>query len=358
MAAVPGARFRIGRSAALAAAALSFCLTGLAASQEIAFFRIGTGSTGGTYFPVGGLIASLISNPPGSRPCDRGGSCGVDGLIAVAQSTQGSVENIDAISEGRLESGLVQADIAYWAFHGSGPYAEKGPVSDLRVIANLYPEALQIVVRRDSGIAGVRDLAGKRVSLGEEASGTLVDALIVLGAYGLDEDDLVPFYLNPGPSNDMMVAGELDAYFLVAGTPTNVIMDLGQQIDIDLLPIDGEEAAALIAEYPFFAMHLVPALTYPGTLEIRTLSVGAQWAVSAAVPDDLVYGITRALWHENSRRLLDAGHPKGRLIRPQSALHGLGIPLHPGAARYYEEIGALEVAPQAGDGEATAAPAD
>ena len=123
--------------------------------SSLSFFRIGTGSTGGTYFPIGGLIANIISNPPGSRSCEKGGSCGVPGLIAVAQSTEGSVHNVDAIAVGEIESGLSQSDVAYWAYTGTGVYGQRGPVTQLRLIANLYPESLQIVVRRDSDIAAI-----------------------------------------------------------------------------------------------------------------------------------------------------------------------------------------------------------
>ena len=134
-------------------------------AQKITFFRVGTGSTGGTYFPIGGLIANAISNPPGSRPCNRGGSCGVPGLIAVAQSTQGSVDNVARIKAGSLESGLVQADIAYWAFNGAGIYKPKDAVKSLRVIASLYPESIHIVVRRNSKITSVGALTSPSRSI-------------------------------------------------------------------------------------------------------------------------------------------------------------------------------------------------
>ena len=332
-------------SVCVVAALTVFAAVGTApGAQDIRFFRIGTGSTGGTYFPIGGLLANIISNPPGSRPCDKGGSCGVPGLIAVAQSTEGSVANIAAIVSGDMESGLSQADIAYWAHTGTGVYAEQGPVESLRFIANLYPESLQIVVRRESGIKTIADLKGKRVSLGAEESGTLVDAQIVMAAYGLGLADIEAVFLRPGPAGDLMQQGELDAFFLVAGAPTNAISDLSRQIDIDLLPIESERIKTLVEEYPFFAPHLLPAETYQGTAETRTVAVGAQWIVSSDVEDDLVYRMTQALWHENTRALLDGGHPKGVQIRLQTALQGAGIPIHDGAARFYREAGLLSAA--------------
>ncbi len=312
------------------------------AAQQIEFFRIGTGSTGGTYFPIGGLIANIISNPPGSRDCDSGGSCGVPGLIAVAQSTEGSVDNINQITDGDIESGLSQADVAYWAHTGTGVYSLRGPITNLRLIANLYPESVQVVVRRDSGIESVADLRGKRVSLGAPESGTLVDAEIVLGAYGLTNADIEPHFLAPGPAGDLMSAGELDAFFIVAGVPTNAVAALSNAIDIDILSLEGPEAEKLMEEYPFFAFNLVPAQTYDGSAEARTLSVGAQWIISEDIDEDKVYGLTRALWSENSRTLLDNTHPKGRQIRLEDALTGAAIPLHPGAERFYREQGLIE----------------
>jgi len=312
------------------------------ADEDITFFRIGTGSASGTYFPIGGLLANAISRPPGSRPCEKGGSCGVPGLIAVAESTQGSVENVDRVATGRLESGLAQADIAYWAYHGKGFYFAKGAVGHLRAIANLYPEKVHIVVRADSGIKSVADLAGKRVSLGEEESGTLVDAKIILKAWGLTPNDLDARFLKPGLSTDLLRKGALDGMFLVAGEPVPAIANLAKQVPVRLIPISGPEAAAIRAEYPFFAAATIETGAYSGVDGISTVSVGAQWVLSADLDNDLVYGITRALWHKNTRHLLDSGHPEGRKIRLETAFDGLAIPLHDGAARYYREMGLLQ----------------
>jgi TRAP transporter TAXI family solute receptor len=328
------------RWAGRCAAALLAVLVSLSALAQVGqFFRIGTGSTGGTYFPIGAILASAISNPPGSRECDRGGSCGVPGLIAVAQSTTGSVENVRAIGDGSLESGLSQADVAFWAFHGRHTFAETGPIQNLRAIANLYPEMIHIVVRRDAGILTVRDLRGKRVSLDREGSGTLVDALLILEAYGLKQDDLTIEHLEPGPAADRLREGTLDAFFFVAGVPAAAITDLAAAVPVGLVPITGPEAERLRQTYPFFSANYIPAGSYPGVYSTPTVSVGAQWLVAAEVPEETVYGVTRALWHPSTGKLLDAGHAQGRHIRPETALDGIGIPLHPGAMRYYREAG-------------------
>lgn len=332
-------RVTVALCAALALGGAAAVTFGGGEALAIAFFRIGTGSTDGTYFPVGGILASAISKPPGSRECEVGGSCGVAGLIAVAQSTEGSVANVRGIAEGRLESGLSQADISYWAYTGQGIFKEGGPLTELRTIANLFPETVHLVVRRGTDIASVGDLRGKRVSLDREGSGTRVDALLILKAYGLKEKDLDTYAMPVGVAADMLRAGELDAFFMVVGAPATAITDLAQEGLTSLVPIAGPEADTLRETYPFFSSDRIPSGTYWNVATTDTLSVGAQWIVSAEVSDELVYGITRALWHGSTRRLLDSGHPKGRLITLDNALKGLVVPLHPGARRYYEENG-------------------
>ena len=326
----------------LLAGVLGLCAGAPATAQEMTFFRIGTGGVAGTYYPIGGLIADIISSPPGARPCHRGGSCGVPGLVGIAQSSNGSVANVDAIHSGMLESGFVQSDIAHWAYTGTGIYAGSPPVDNLRAIANLYPESIHLVARKGAGISSVADLAGKRVSLDEPGSGTLVDARIILAAYGLSEDDLQAEYIKPSVGVDMMGDDGLDAFIIVAGYPTGSVAEMCATMGCELVPIDGPQVDALLQQYPFFARDVIPAGTYPGVPETPTLSVGAQWVVAAEVDEDLVYGITKALWHDNARILLDDGHAKGRVIRLETALDGVGIPLHPGAERYYREVGLLE----------------
>jgi len=329
----------------LAAAALLLvgaALAQVSLGQETRYLRIGTAATGGTYYPIGGLIAGAISNPPGSRPCDKGGSCGVPGLIAVAQSTQGSVQNVEMIARGQLEAALSQSDIAFWAHSGTGVFQTRGRITELRSVANLYPEHIHLVVRWDSQITRVSELRGKRVSLGELSSGTLVDAKIILRAYGLDERDLDAVYGSPDQASDQLRAGTIDAFFLIAGSPVAAIAELARQRDIRLIPIDGPESDKVLEQFKFFSRATIKAETYSGVEETPTLAVSAQFLVSAKLSDDLVYGITRALWHASTRTLFDGGHPKGASIRLETALDGLAIPLHPGAERWYKEAGRIK----------------
>lgn len=318
-------------------------LAGAASAQEMSFFRIGTGGTSGTYYPIGGLLANAISNPPGSRPCEEGGSCGVPGLVASAIASNGSVANVNAIMGGAMESGFAQGDVAAWAQTGTGIWEGKPAADKLRAIANLYPESLHLVATKASGIDSIDDLKGKKVSLDEPGSGTLVDAKIVLESAGLTEADIQPEYLKPDQAADRMKDGQMDAFFFVGGYPAGAIAELSSQHEITLVPIAGDAAKAIVEKYPFFAADKVPAGTYKGVdADVETLAVGAQWVTSADQKDDLVYEITKALWNDNTRKQLDAGHAKGKMIVKENALAGLGLPLHPGAERFYKEAGLLK----------------
>jgi len=335
---VPAARALTG----LITAALLVLGSALVSAEDIRFFRIGTGTTGGTYFPVGGMLANAISNPPGSRPCDRGGSCGVPGLIAVAQATQGSVENLKEMRTGTLESALSQADIAFWAYQAIGPYKGQPAFDQLTAIANLYTETVHVVVRAESDIRNIGDLRGKVVSIGEEGSGTLVEARVILDAYGVSEKDIEARYLKPGPAGDRLVEHDIDAFFIVGGHPVAAVAEAAARTPVRLLSFDDPHGRSLKEHLPFFTESVIDEGVYDGVLATRTLGVGAQWLVRGDVPEELVYGITRALWHPNTRRLLDNGHPKGPAIQLTNALNGLAVPLHPGASRFYREAGVLK----------------
>ena len=310
-----------------------------ARAQDINFFRIVTGGTVGTYFPIGGLIANAISNPPGSRPCSEGGSCGVPGLVATAVASNGSVANAAAIGNGTAQSGFVQSDVTYWAYSGTGIYEGRGRIDTLRVIANLYAESIHLVARRGAGIKSVTDLRGKRVSLDEPGSGTLVDARMILAAFGLTEKDIVPSYLPAQRVADSLREGAIDAFFNVSGWPQSAVAELATTVGIELVPISGPQAEQLVKQYSFLGIDQIPDSAYKGVSGVPTVSVHALWVTSAKQPEDLIYKITAALWNSSTRKLLDSGHAKGRDIRLETALTGVGIPLHPGAERFYKEKG-------------------
>ena len=323
-----------------------------ALTQDVNVIRIGTGSTAGTYFPIGGLIGNAISNPPGSRPCDRGGSCGVPGLIAVAQSTGGSVENLEAVASGTMEMGLSQADVTYWSFFGTGFFEGRQPRDSLRALANLFPENIHLIARAESGIETLSDLRGKRVSLGGPGSGSRIDARLILTAFGLKFSEMTLSNLDLEPSADALVAGDIDAFFLVSGAPALAIRDLAERIDLKFVPIDGPIASKLMKIFPFFELGVIPAGVYGNNPSTETLDVGALLIVRDDMEDELAYGIANALWHSNTAPLLANGHPRARFMSLTNAAKGVGIKLHPGAVKYYIEQGMLP-APNADQADAS-----
>ena len=316
-------------------------LSGKSFAQELKFFTIGTGGTAYTYYPVGGMIANAISKPPGSRECGKGGSCGVPNLIASAVSSRGSVDNVNAIISGLRNSGFAQSDVAYWAYTGTGTMEGKEPAKDLRTIAALFQEHIHLVALKKSNINSVKDLKGKRVSLDEPGSGTYVDAKLILESNGLSTSDVKAEALKGKAATDALRNGKVDAIFVVAGYPTGAIVELASAVDIKLVPIDGAGAKALTSKYGFFSESPIPSGTYEGVDEVNTVAVGAQWFTSAKEDSELIYQITKALWNKESRKLMDVGHAKGKTITPDTALSGVGVPLHPGAEKFYKEVGLL-----------------
>lgn len=323
-------RFRSKVAAAGLALGGVVIAAGLAFAQAPAFFRIGTGGTAGTYYPIGGLIANAISSPPQ--------------LVSTAVASNGSVANVNAIVGGAAESGFVQADVAFWAYSGTGVFQGKPKVEDLRSIANLYPESVHLVVRKAANVKGIGDLKGKKVSLDEPGSGTLLNARAILGAFGVTEKDIKAEFVKPNQAAELMKDGSLDAFFFTGGFPAAAISELASTgSGIDILPITGPEVEKLQKESPFFALDEIPAGTYKDVGAVKTIAVGAHWVTSAKISPDTVYAVTKALWSDKSRAALDAGHAKGKSIRKETALSGLqGVPLHPGAERFYKEAGLLK----------------
>ena len=311
-----------------------FMVLGLAAAiaapvQAQQFFRIGTGGTAGTYYPVGGMIANAVSQP--------------GKIVATAQATNGSVANVNGVAGGALESGFSQSDVATWAYTGTGVYEGKPKVSDLRMIANLYPESIHLVVKKGSGIKSVSDLKGKRVALDEPGSGTLVNARIVLAAYGVKESDIKPEYIKPNQAGDKLKDGALDAFFFVGGAPAGAIAELASSgTGIELVPLSGPQADALRRTNPYLAVDTIAAGTYKDVPAVQTMAMGAQWVTSAKADTETVYQITKALFGKAAQDTLAAGHAKGKFITKENAVKGVGIPFHPGAEKFYKEAGLLK----------------
>jgi TRAP transporter TAXI family solute receptor len=299
------------------------------AAQAQQFFRIGTGGTAGTYYPVGGMIANAVSQP--------------GKIVVTAQASSGSVGNVNGIAGGALESGFSQADVATWAYKGEVMYEGKPKMTELRMIANLYPESIHVVVKKGSGIKSVTDLKGKRVALDEPGSGTLVNARMVLAAYGVKESDIKAEYIKPNQAGDKLKDGALDAFFFTGGAPAGAIAELASAGGgIELVPLTGPAADGLRQANPYFAVDTIAAGTYKDLPAVQTLAVGAQWVTSSKADAETVYQITKAMFSADAQKNFQNGHAKGKLITVKNAVQGSAIPFHPGAERFYKEVGAMK----------------
>jgi hypothetical protein len=312
---------------------------GATQAQDMKFWRIGTGGAGGTYFPIGGLIANAISNPPGSRPCDKGGSCGVPGLVAIAVSTNASVANVNAIDAGQLDAGLAGAQSVTQGYNGEGKFVGNKR-SKIRVIANLYPEDMHLVLPKGEKLGSLKDLNGKRVGVAAAGSGTQVSVKMILKHYGIKADEQE---LGLAQSAQRLADGQLDAFFYAGGTPFAALIQLGSTKGFELYKFSEAEQKEINKIIPYYVDSMIPAGTYENiTYDVPTLAVNGQLITSVEQPTELIYEITKALWNKNTRKLLDKGHSKGKDIRMETALKGVLIPVHPGAEKYYKEVGLIK----------------
>ena len=312
---------------------------GAAAGPPRLSFQVATGSTAGTYFPIGELIAGIVSHPPDLARCEARGVCGPPGLIVSARTSDGAVANVLAVNARLVDSGLAQSNVVADALAGRGAFRERQ--THIRVIANLFAETVQLVVTAKSHIAKVADLKAKRVSLGTDGSGASVVAHQILEAYRIPESRLKVRRLSYDQSASLLQQGKLDAFFFEGMAPAPLVADLLAHGTARLIPIDGLARRRLLLRVPSLLADTIPADAYPGSGRVQTVSSRTLWIVHDSEPPDIVYGILRALFHPANRALLDAGDPAARHIRLDEAAGGLTAPLHPGAERFYREAGTL-----------------
>jgi len=282
-----------------------------------------TGGTGGTYYPLGGEIATIITDETG--------------IETTATTSNASADNVAALSKGEAHIGFVQTDVMAYAVEGINAF-EGEPVDNVLALGSLYPETVQIVTLANSGIESVEDLAGKKVSVGAPGSGTYVNAQQILEIHGLDiETDIQAQHLDFEASVGGLQDGNIDAAFITAGTPTGSVQGLAATNPVKIIPISKDKADELIDKYPFYALDTVAAGTYDGHDEdVTTVAVLAMLAVSKDLSEDAVYDITKAIY-ENVDKLT---HAKKEYIKLETALNGIGgLELHPGAEKYYKEKG-------------------
>jgi uncharacterized protein len=332
-----------GFSALVLAASLAGGSRGGASTLPIPFnqqrisFQIATGSTAGTFFPVGEAIAGLISHPRGVDRCDSANVCGPPGLIMTARTSDGAVDNLMAINRGDVESGLAQSDVIAAAVKGTGPFRKLGPQDHVRVIASLFAEDVHLVVAAKSKIRNVADLRGKRISLGSDGSGVGITAREILAAYRIPETAIKTRQEDMFNSVTLLKAGKIDGFFAVGGVPLDAVSDLVSHGQARLVPIDGAGRTRLLKAVPSFSLAAIPAGGYPGIGPVQTVSARALWVVRDSEPDALIYGITQALFNPRNHDALASSHPAAGEIGLATASLSPPAPLHPGAARFYAQ---------------------
>ena len=316
--------------------AFAVLVSGAAADTPRTSFQIATGSTLGVYFPVGEAIAGLISHPPGVNRCEVANVCGPPGLIASARTSEGTMENLLSVNNGDVDSGLAQSDVIAAAVKGLGPFKTKGKQNHVRVIASLFNEEVHLFAADKANIKSVTDLRGKRVSFGASGSGVGFTAREILTAYRVPESRLKLVDADLPSSVALIRQGKLDAFFAVGAVPIGGVGDLLAAHVIKLVPITGPLRDRLVKIEP----SLMPStITYPGQDAVPTVSTRATWIVRDTAADNVVYGITRALFNPANRDALRASHPSAGEIGLATAALMPPAPLHPGAARFYAEAG-------------------
>ncbi len=305
----------------LLAAALA--LGGAGCAQQSGDIRFGTGGTGGTYYAYGSAASQVL---------------GSDEMKFDVKTTAGSSANLRLLSEDYVRLAFAQTDQITDAWNGTGSFEGKA-LTGYRAVASLYDEHCQIVASAASGIRSVEDLAGKRVSVGEEESGVIRNAEQILLAYGLTFEMLGGVeHLSFSDAAAAVAEGKLDAFFCTAGVPTSAVSNLARETEIVLVPQGAEELARLTGTYGSYTASEIPAGTYPGQTEpVPTAAVRAALLASDKLTDGQVYAITSGLFANASA--LQNATPSDTPLSLERALDGVTIPFHPGAARYYSENG-------------------
>lgn len=299
-----------------------------AESQEIDrseyFITVATGPTSGLYYPIGGAFSSVLQNKLGYK--------------SSAQATGASVENINLILAGDAELAITMSDSVAQAYGAFGAFEGKEPAEDLRCILGLYPNYVQLVTTKDTGITKFEDLKGKKVGIGAPNSGVELNARMMYEAHGMTYEDSKVDYLNYGEAIDQMKNGLVDAVFVTSGIPNATVMELGTSADIVIVPIEGEGLKNLTEKYPFFVPEVIPADAYGTDTDVNTVAVRNIMLVSKDLPDEVVYDITKGIF-DNIEDIKASHATAAKHITLENSHIGVEIPFHPGAIKYYEEQG-------------------
>lgn len=301
---------------------------GTAAVAQEKFITIGTGGQTGVYFVVGQSICRLVNR-----------NSAESGLKCTAPSTGGSIANINAIKAGDMDMGVAQSDWQYHAYNGTSDY-EGDKFDDLRAVFSVHGEPFTIMARQDSDIATFEDMKGKRVNVGNPGSGSAATMDVVLNAMGWSKDDFsLASELKPAEQAAALGDNKVDAITYTVGHPNGSIQEAASTVEATLVPVEGEAIDKLIADNPYYAKATIPGGMYNGSPDdTNTFGVKATFVTSAAVPDEVVYEVVKAVFDNFDRfkRL----HPAfENLTEEEMISDGLSAPLHPGAEKYYKERG-------------------
>ncbi|MDF2839289.1 MAG: transporter solute receptor, family [Clostridia bacterium] len=304
---------------------LSVALTGCAAPKSNLI--LATGGTSGTYYPFGGAMAQIFN----SKIAD---------MNVTAQSTGASVENLKLIGKKEAELAIVQNDMTDYAYNGLESFKD-GKIENVRAIATLYPEVIQIVASEDSGIVTMNDIKGKKFSVGAPGSGVEANARQILDVLTMTYDDFAANYLSFSESADSLKDKHIDGFLFMSGIPNAAIQDTATTSKLKFVSLSDDVVTQLTTKYPFFTAFTIPAGTYNGQdTDVKTVAVKATLIVGAEVSEKVVYDLTKALF-ENQPELA-TGHAKGKELNLTDAVQGISVPFHPGAEKYYKEVGAIK----------------
>lgn len=311
----------IGLFGTAALVAMSLAAPAVAQDQ----LSIATGGTGGTYFPVGGGLAEIVNNH-------------VEGYSATAEVTGASVENMGLIATGDADLAIALADTVAQAYNGTGRF-EGQQLPMVRALASLYANMVHIVALESSGITSLEGLRGMRVSVGAPGSGTEVNAAAILEANGITYDDIEEQRLNFNETADALANGDIDAGFWSVGAPTSSILNLATTQDIVIIAMTEAELEAAMGAHATFATTTLPGGSYNGVDDdTPVLGIPNVLTVSSEMSDDLAYALTQAMFENIAE--LQAVHPAANETTIPFTMGATPIPLHPGALRYYDEVGA------------------
>jgi TRAP transporter TAXI family solute receptor len=299
------------------------------AKPKTKFVTIGTGGITGVYYPTGGAIAKIVNKKKD-----------VYGIRCTVESTGGSVFNVNAIMAGDLQFGVVQSDRQYQAINGMAEWKDKGKQEDLRAVFSVHPESITLVAAVDAGINSITDLKGKRVNIGNPGSGQRQNSIDALEAVGINyKTDLIAEGIKAAESAGLLQDGRIDAFFYTVGHPSGSIKEATAGArKVRFASVTGVEK--LLAKYPYYAKAIIPIKLYPGaenTQDVATFGVKATFVTSAKVSDDVVYAITKEVFDnfDSFKKL----HPAYAVLTKEGMLEGLSAEFHPGALKYYKEVG-------------------